>query len=197
MNIPAVLGILSSAIVIVGGIPYLKDIHNKKVHPHILSWLGWGGITALGGAAMLAEGSGWITALLFGNTVLCLSIALFAIFKKVGIWSTTIYDYVFFMLGIIGLILWQTLHLPIIALICAIAADLFFGIPTVIKTYKDPSTETPAVWFMSMLSELLALAALQHITFSELAYPIYLLLYDTTLLVLVLKREKYYAQTQH
>ena len=102
IEVKALFGILSSFFIIIGGIPYIKDIHQGKAHPHVLSWLGWAFITALGGAAMLAEGSTWAVAILFANTLLCLSIAGYSIVKKVGVWSTGIYDYVFFGLGILG-----------------------------------------------------------------------------------------------
>jgi hypothetical protein len=182
----AAFGILSSVFVLVGGVPYLNDIRNKRVRPHVLSWLGWGFITALGAFAMLAEGSTWVTALLFGNAVMCLLIAFGSIILKTGVWSTGTQDYVLFGAGLLGLILWQTLDLPILALIFAIFADICFGIPTVIKTYKDPSTETPFAWGMSVISEILALFALQNLSFHEVAYPAYLFVYDATVLILIL-----------
>ena len=193
MDIKALFGILSSIFVLLGIFPYLRDIHRHKVHPHVLSWLGWGFITALGAFAMLAEGSQWAVAILFANTVSCLSIALYSIFKKTGVWSTSIYDFIFFGLDIIGLILWQTLNLPILALICAIVADLCFGLPTISKTYKDPKSETYFAWLTSSLSGLCALFAIKSISFSEVAYPLFLFLYDTTVLLLVLEiiRKKY------
>jgi hypothetical protein len=180
-----IFGILSSIFVLLGGIPYLKDIYRGDAHPHVLSWLGWSFITALGGATMLAEGSTWAVAILFANTFLCLSIAGYSIIKRVGVWSTGIYDYIFFGLGIIGLILWQTLDMPVIALVCAIVADFSFGFPTIIKTYKDPTTETSFVWLTAAISGLLSLFAVQSFHFSEAAYPIYLFIYDTAVLLLV------------
>lgn len=183
----ALFGILSSFFVLIGGIPYLKDIHQRKAHPHVLSWLGWAFITALGASAMLAEGSTWVVAILFANTLLCLSIAGYSIIQKVGVWSTGIYDFIFFGLGIIGLVLWQVLDMPIIALVCAIMADLSFGLPTIIKTYKDPSTETPFVWATATISGLLSLFAVQNFAFHEVAYPLYLFIYDTLVLLFVLR----------
>lgn len=180
-------GILSSFFILLGGLPYLRDINKKLAHPHVLSWLGWAFITALGGSAMLAEGSTWAVAILFANSLLCLSIAGYSIIKKVGVWSTGIYDYIFFGLGILGLILWQTLNLPILALICAIVADFSFGLPTIIKTYKNPASETPFVWLTATISGLLSLFALRNFGFSESAYPIYLFAFDLTVLLLVLK----------
>ena len=183
----ATFGILASIFVLIGGIPYLSDIKNKKVKPHVLSWLGWAFITTLGALAMLAGGSVWAVAILFANAALCLTIALFSIIKRAGVWSTGIQDYIFFGIGIIGLILWQVLDMPILALICAIIADFSFGIPTIIKTFKDPSTETPFVWIMATLSGLFSLFALQNFSFSESAYPIYLFMFDSIVLILTLK----------
>ncbi len=186
MDSNAVFGILSSIFVLTGGIPYVSDIHKRRAHPHVLSWIGWAFITALGAFAMLAEGSQWAVAILFANTFLCLTIAGYSTLKQVGVWSTTVWDFVFFGLGILGLVLWQTLHIPVIALICAIVADFSFGIPTIIKTYKDPSSETPFVWLTATISGLLSLFAIKGFYFSEVAYPLYLFIFDGTVLLLVL-----------
>lgn len=187
MELKALFGILSSVFILIGGFPYLKDIHQKKAHPHILSWIGWSFITALGAFAMLADGSTWTVAILFANTLLCLFVALYSIIRKVGVWSTSKIDIVFFGLGIIGLILWKTLDLPILALICAIAADLAFGLPTIIKAYKDPTSETSFVWIAATISGLFSLFAVQSFAFHEVAYPLYLFVYDTTVLFIVWK----------
>lgn len=187
MEIKAIFGILASVVLIIGGVPYLIDIHKKKVHPHILSWLGWSFITALGGSAMLASGSQWVVALLFANTFLCFGIAGYSIVRKVGVWSTSIYDFLFFGLGILGLILWQVTGSPIIALVLAIVADLSFGLPTIIKTYKNPESETYFAWLASTVSGLLSLFAIENFNFSEVAYPAYLFTFDMIVLFLVLK----------
>ncbi len=187
MEIKAFFGILSSLFIFLGGIPYLRDIHLRKAHPHVLSWIGWAFITALGAFAMLAGGSQWAVAILLSNTLLCLLIVLYSVFKRVGVWSTMVWDFVFFGLGLLGLVLWQTLHLPILALICAIIADFSFGLPTIVKTYKDPNSETPFVWATATISGIFSLFAIRSFAFSEVAYPLYLFLYDGIVLLLVLK----------
>jgi hypothetical protein len=187
MGIKEVFGLLSALVLLIGGLPYLRDIWQKKIHPHILSWLGWSFITALGGSAMLAEGSRWVVTLLFANTLLCLIIAGMAIIKRVGVWRASVYDGLFFALGIIGLVLWQISDMPVIALIFAIVADFSFGVPTIIKTYKFPETETYFAWAASTTSGLLSLFAVEKFTFTELAYPLYLFIFDTLVLLLVLR----------
>jgi hypothetical protein len=187
MEIKALFGLLSSTFLLVGCIPYLRDIYKNNAQPHILSWMGWGFITALGAFAMLAEGSAWTVAILFTNTFVCFLVAIYSALKGNGVWSTTILDYIFFGIGILGLILWQSLHLPILALICAIVADFSFGVPTVIKTFKNPNSETWLPWFMSMMAGLFSLFTIQGILFHEVAYPLYLFLFDLTVLLIVIK----------
>ncbi|HPT08544.1 MAG TPA: hypothetical protein PLE28_02520 [bacterium] len=187
MEIKAIFGILSSVALIIGGVPYLLDVYYKRVNPHILSWIGWSFITALGGSAMLASGSHWVVSLLFANTILCFLIAVYSIIKRVGVWSSSVYDFLFFGLGVFGLILWQILDAPIIALVLSIIADLSFGLPTIIKTYKNPESETYFPWLASTTSGLLSFFAIEHLNFSEVAYPVYLFIFDTIVLFMVLK----------
>lgn len=135
---------------------------------------------------MLAEGSEWTVAILFANTASCIIIAIYSIIKKSGVWSTSIYDFIFFTLGIIGLVLWQTLNLPILALICAIIADFLFGLPTIIKTFKNPKSETCFPWSFSVISGLLSLFAIKSFVFFDVAYPLYLFLFDSLVLLIIL-----------
>jgi hypothetical protein len=186
MKIKALFGILSALSIIIGIFPYLNDIYKKRVNPQILSWLGWGFITALGGSAMLYSGSQWVVAILFSNAFMCLLIVTYSIFKKVGVWHTTIWDYIFFGLGILGLILWQTFHMPILAIVCAILADFFFGLPTLIKTYKNPKSETYFIWLTASVADIFSLLSAKSFTFSELAFSSYLFIFETTVLLIVL-----------
>jgi hypothetical protein len=84
-------------------------------------------------------------------------------------------------------VLWQTLNLPILALLAALLADFCFGVPTILKTWKNPKTETIFPWGMATLSGLTSLFALEVITFTEVAYPLYLFCFDALILLLVLR----------
>lgn len=191
MELKAIFGILSAFFTFAGLIPYFLEIHKREIYPHNLSWLGWAFITFAGGIAMLADGGGWSVVIIFANTLSCLLIVGYSVYKKVGIWSTTKYDYVFFGLGILGIILWQTFDIPIIAIICAVMADLFFGIPTLIKAYKNPKTELPIAWLACSIAGLLSLFAVKSFVASDFLYPLYLFLYDTVLfLIIVIFRNK-------
>jgi hypothetical protein len=190
MEIKFVFGLLSTFFVFAGLIPYFLNINKRIIYPHNLSWLGWAFITFIGAMAMISAGGKWAVLILFANFLSCIIVVLFSIYKKVGIWSTTPYDYLFFGLGIIGIVLWQVFDIPLLALICCVIADLCFGIPTIIKAYKNPKTENSLAWFSSSLSGLLSIFALNSFLISEAIYPVYLFIFDLTILSIVLLRKK-------
>ena len=190
MTIKAIFGILSASFTFAGLIPYFWNIHKREIYPHNLSWLGWAFITFIGGVAMLADGGGWSVAIIFANSLSCILVVVYSVFKKIGVWQTTVYDYLFFILGIAGVILWQTMNIPLLAIICAIIADFAFGIPTIIKTYKNPKSEIYLAWLACSISGLLSLFAINTFKITEFLYPLYLFMFDTTVLMIVLLSKK-------
>lgn len=186
MEIKAVFGILSAVFTFLGLVPYFLNIHKREIYPHNLSWLGWAFITFVGAIAMLSDGGEWSVVILLANTVSCLFVVFYSIHKKVGVWSTNKFDFIFFGLGILGVILWQIFDAPLVAIICAVLADLSFGIPTIIKTYKNPKSEKYLAWLACSFAGLLSLFAVKSFALSEFLYPLYLFIFDTTILFLII-----------
>ena len=195
MGLKAIFGILSAFFTFAGLVPYFLEIHKKEIYPHNLSWLGWAFITFVGAIAMISDGRSWSVVILFANSLSCILVVAYSIYKKVGVWSTTLYDYLFFGLGILGIILWQTFDIPLIAIICTVVADLSFGIPTIIKAYKNPKSETYLAWFSCSIAGLLSLFAVKSFAVSEFLYPLYLFIFDTVvfLIVVILRNKKIVA----
>jgi len=120
------------------------------------------------------------------NTFICFVIATYSAVTKKGVWTTNNYDYLFFIIGIIGIILWQLFNNPDLAIGAAIIADLAFGIPNLVKVYKKPNSETIYPWAMATLSGITSLVAVSYISFTEVAYPIYLTIYDSSVLLIII-----------
>jgi hypothetical protein len=195
MKPKAIFGILSAFFTFAGLIPYFINIHKKEIYPHNLSWIGWFFITFIAALAMLKAGGGWSVVIVFANSLSCLVVVIYSIYRKVGVWSTTVYDYLFFGLGILGIILWQSFNLPLIAIICSVIADLSFGFPTLIKAYKNPKSELPIAWLACSIAGLLSLFAVKSFAVSEFLYPLYLFAFDTTVfLILIIFKNKNITQ---
>ena len=186
MELKAIFGTLSSIFTILGAIFYLRSIYRKEINPHILSWIGWAFITSIGATAMLDSGSTWSTLFIFSNSLSCISVAIYSIYKRVGIWSTTVYDYMFFGLGILGIILWQIFDAPLVAIILSVLADLFFAIPTVLKTYKNPKSESIKSWVPYCIAGVFGLLAMETFLPTEVLYPFYIFTLNFMVLGIIL-----------
>lgn len=190
MELKAIFGILSAFFTLLGALLYLVSIYKKEINPHILSWIGWAFITLIGATAMFDSGSTWSTLFIFSNSLSCISVALYSIYKKVGTWSTTSYDYVFFGLGILGIILWQLFDAPILAIILSVLADLFFAIPTVIKTYKNPKSENARSWTPYCIAGIFGLLSIKTLNSTEILYPFYIFTLNFIVLIIILFKNK-------
>jgi len=171
---------------LVGFFPYLKDIHDLRVKPHIVSWFGWGLTTLLAFFAMSSDIFNWAAYIVLINSIACFSVVVYSLFKKAAVIDFSRLDIAFFLFGIVGIILWQSLDNPDLAILFAIFADLSFGIPTFFKVYKDPKSETHLPWSMSVFSGFLSLFAISYISFTEIAYPVYLFLFDLIIFLVIL-----------
>jgi len=183
-------GILTSLFVFIGIFPYLIGIRKKKIHPHVLSWIGWGMVATLGTWAMASEGFTWGVVVVGVNAVACFVFVVYSIIKKVGIWKASVYDFWIFILGFIGLVLWQASSNPDLAIVFAILADFSFGLLTLIKIYKNPYSETILPWIFSILAGASSLLAISYISFTEIAYPVYIAIYDVCLFAILLVMRK-------
>jgi hypothetical protein len=63
--------------------------------------------------------------------------------NKKAYWKITRLDLACGVLAIGGLVLWKMTDTPNLAISFGILADAIAGIPTVIKSFQEPETETP------------------------------------------------------
>ncbi|MCA9351783.1 hypothetical protein KC866_00085 [Patescibacteria group bacterium] len=185
MTIKLIFTIFAIISYLIGFVPYLKDIARKKVQPHAISWAGWGLTTLLAFFAMSSELFNWAAFIVLVNSLACFVVVIFSYVKGVAVTIFSQYDSIFLVSGLLGVVLWQYFNNPDLAIIFAIIPDLSFGIPTIIKTYTNPFSETKLAWLMSTLSGFFSIFAISYVSFTEIAYPIYLFIFDLTVFLLV------------
>ena len=76
------------------------------------------------------------------------------------------------------------------ALIAAITVDFIGAIPTIRHSYKKPNEETAAVFLISGVGAVFALLAVEKYNLHSLIFPIYILLANVLLVLLITTRRK-------
>jgi len=125
-------------------------------------------------AAQLQKGVG-ITAIMTFSAGFCPLLILLASFvDKRSVWKLTKFDLACGALSLVGLILWALSREGNIAIMFAIIADLLAAIPTIIKSYKFPETESWLGYFSGAINGIIALLVIDTWNFEHYGFPLYI-----------------------
>lgn len=84
------------------------------------------------------------------------------------------FDITCFFVSMTGLLLWYIFKSPVIALILNLMMDFVGMLPTIKKSYLEPTGESGFSWLLTFTGNVLNFGAISSPTFGVLIYPIYM-----------------------
>ncbi|MBI3560057.1 hypothetical protein HY087_02940 [Candidatus Gottesmanbacteria bacterium] len=164
--------------------PYIRSIIHGDTKPHRTTRFVYLVIGMLTTTSLLASHDGvafWISAV---STVQAIVLFYFGLSYGVGGWSRT--DIACLAMAVIGIVAWQTTKNPVYGLYFGIGADFAGTVPTIIKTYHHPETENWQFYGLDALAGFFNMLAIRTITPATSSYPLYLILVNGLIALLVL-----------
>jgi hypothetical protein len=189
MDIKILLAIVSSIIGVLAYAPYLRDIFRLKTKPHVYTWLIWVITQGTAVYAIWYGGGSWGALSLTLMLLLIFIVFLFSL--KHGTKNITKSDTFVLILAILAILVWWQLHQPVISVLMVTAADLFGYIPTFRKSYYEPWSETLSFWFLTVLSNITTIVALQEYNLLTLTYVVSIATANLSLLLLCFFRRQF------
>lgn len=180
--------IIAALLAIAGNIPYLIDILKGRVKPHPYTWLVWSIVSCIVFFGQVAKGAGWGALPTGASEIFTIIIFLFSL--KYGFKGITRTDTLFLVVALLGLIPWILTKDPTISVIIAVGIDLVAFAPTLRKTWKQPSTETPILYGSNVLRHILALFSLQTYNIATMLHSIAMITANTCMTGIILLRKK-------
>jgi hypothetical protein len=178
----AIVGALIGAI---GSLVYLIDTVKGKVKPNRVSFLLWSIAPFIAFAAMVKQGAGIEAVMTFSTGFLPLTIFVASFINKQAEWKLTRFDLFCGFLSVIGLILWLITKIGNVAIFFSIVADGMAAIPTLVKAYRYPETEIAWPWLATAFGVILTLLTLNHLTFANSGFILYILVVNLGIFGLV------------
>jgi hypothetical protein len=172
-----------------GAYSYIRDTIKGETQPNRVTWLMWAIAPLIATAAGLSKGVGWAVLPVFMSGFVPLLVFLASWWDKKAYWKLTSFDYICGALSVLALVLWSITDEPMIAIIFAIASDAFAAVPTLVKSWRYPDSETVIAYITGFFNGLSSFAAVKAWSPAEIAYPIYLVTI-CSLLVLAVTRGK-------
>lgn len=105
-----------------------------------------------------------------------------------GGWAKS--DIVCLLAALLGIGMWKITQNPVLALYFAIGADFIGMIPALIKTYHFPKTEVWTFYLLDVFAASFSLLALRQWTVEEYSYPVYIILINFIMVLLIVRPQK-------
>jgi len=188
--LPEYCAILGAIIGSLGGFYYLYETLLGKAQPNRITWLLWGIFPLVIFVAQRAqgvEGASW-TSFVAGFTPLLIVAASF--FNRKAYWKSKPRDYGLMAGAILGIALWAITDKPNLALLCSLLADVLASIPTLIKSYRHPQSESWIAYAVSAFGFGTSFLSVQAYNFENAAFVAYVFLLNGALAVLAARRSK-------
>lgn len=183
-----VFGYISAALSVLMVAPYIRDILKKKTKPERASWLIWTVLGLIAFFSQLAKGatdSLWLTA---GQTLAVLLVFLLSI--KYGSGGLDSRNIKALAAAVVCLIIWYLTQEAFFALCIVIVIDSIGTFLTLIKSYREPESETISTWFMSGSSGIFGMLAVGTLNPVLLLYPLYIVVANYAVVAAILIGKK-------
>ena len=172
------IGILINA---VGTFSYLIATLQGKIRPNKVTYLAWSLAPLVTFFAQVTQHVGVQSWMTLSVAIFPLSIFVGSFVHKDAHWKLIPKDVACGLLSIIGLVLWQITKVGNVAIFFSLLAEAFAALPTIIKAYHYPETESAWPWLASTTSGILTIITITNWDFAHLAFP---LLYTAEMSVL-------------
>ncbi len=180
-----IIGVILQSI---GGVSYLIDTIKGKVQPNKVSWLLWSIAPLIAFSAMVQQGVGLQSLVTFIVGFVPLVIFIASFINKKATWEITKLDIICGILSLLGLGLWMFTQVGNIAIFFSIVADGLAAIPTIIKSYKHPQSESATVYSLGIINALIGVLTITTWNFETYGFPIYLLVVNSVFSFLIISK---------
>jgi len=182
------LVIVAAFATLLAALIYIRSMFKAQTKPNRITWFMWSIAPFIAAAAASSKGVSWAVIPVFMSGVSPFLVFSASFFCKKAYWKLSPFDYVCGILSGLALALWYLTNNPNIAIIFAILSDALAAVPTFIKAWHNPETESAWPYIVGIFSPITSFLVATMWTFSELAFPAYLIAINALLAISVLKR---------
>lgn len=186
--LPEYFVIVGAVLNSIGGLYYLYETITGKAKPNRITWILWGIFPLITFAAQRSQGVEAISLVSLASGLTPLLIVAVSFFNKRAYWKTRPLDYWCMSVGFIGIILWALTDNANLAIGFSIFADAAAAIPTILKAYKHPETESWIAFAIGTLGFAVSLLAIHSWTFENYAFVSYLFILNGLVAILAFRK---------
>lgn len=168
-----------------GDATYLLATIKGKIKPNKVTWFLWALAPLVAYAAEASQQVGLLSLMTFAVGILPLFIFLASFLNRQADWKITKFDLACGALSLAGLLLWAITKVGDLAILFGIFADGLAAVPTVVKSYQAPETESSHVYLFNAIGAAITILTVQRWDFASWVFPAYIFLLCVFLFLLI------------
>lgn len=174
---------------IIGYFFYFKNIFYGKTRPNLVSWFLWMLGPFLGVFFQIKAGAGLSALPVFLAGFGPLVVIIVSLFGKNSIWKITGLDIICGVFSLMALVFYALTHNLGISIFFAISSDGLAAVPTLIKSWTFPETESAAVYWPGIFNNVLGLLIIKNWIFTIYSFGIYFILINTAIVFCIYRKK--------
>jgi hypothetical protein len=163
---------VGAAIGVCGTSVYLRDTLRGTTQPNRVTWLLWAVAPLLATAVEFRAGVGVRTLTTFVIGFMPLLVFAASFHNPAAVWKIRRLDYVCGAMSLAGTAAWLVTQNGVVAIVAAMAADFLAGIPTLMKSWSNPGSETATSYIGAVANSGILLLTVNHWTTDVVAFPL-------------------------
>lgn len=168
---------------------YFKSIFSGETKPNLVSWFIWMLAPFIATFFQIKAGAGLVALPTFLAGLGPFLVVAFYIFKRNAYWKLGILDFICGIFAFLALILYIFTHNLSISILFAILSDGLAAVPTIVKSWKFPETETPYPYFAGIWGNTLALLIIKSWIFTIYSFSVYNILINIAILFPIYRKK--------
>lgn len=174
---------------LIGEISYIVSIYRGHAKPNLVSWFIWMLAPWIGFFFQVKAGGGISQLPVFLAGFGPFLVILFSIFSKNGYWRIIAFDIYCGILAMLSLVLFVFTHSFAISILFALSSDALAAVPTIVKSWKFPETESAFIYFCAMISNVIGLLTIKTWSFSSASFGLALSLQCAVILFCIYRKK--------
>lgn len=182
------LALIAACFAVAGNVPYIKDVLTKKIQPHPYTWFVWSIVSGVTFFGQVSKGAGF-AAIAFGASEV-FTIIIFFLSLRYGFKDIPRKDIYFLIAALLGIVPWIILKDATWSVIIMVCIDLVAFVPTLQKTWRNPTSESPILYGSNVLRHSLALMALSSYNIATTLHSIAMIVTNTMMTLFIVLRSR-------
>ena len=179
---------LGAVIGAIGQAFYVVDTIRGRTRPNRVTWLMWAVAPLLAFAVEVHDGVGLQSLMTFTVGFGPLVVFGASFVNTRSVWQLGPFDYACGAVAVVGIAGWLVTQQGLVALVASLVADAVAGVPTFVKSWRQPETESTGAYAGSALNAIITLLTVRHFTAPVAAFPLYIAVIATLEVVLIAGR---------